>query len=172
MLAKLFVTLTDRSPGMRRWLWQRWYQFLARYQEGQWTFMNYGFADSAELQLRPEDQPDRYCAQLYHKVATAVPLSGKEVIEVGCGRGGGASFVARYLRPRSMLAIDYSARAIGLCQSRHHVDTLKFAVGDAEKLPVPKASADVVIGPVIMIDGGAAEPTSRPPSRLRVRLLC
>lgn len=145
MLAKLFVTLAERSPGMRRWLWQRWYQFLARYRVGEWTFMNYGFADSAGLELKPEDEDDRYCAQLYHVVANAVPVAGKDLLEVGSGRGGGAAFVARYLQPASMTGIDYSARAVGFCQARHLAKNLSFKAGDAEALPVRDASMDAVL---------------------------
>lgn len=145
MLARLFVTLTDRSPGMRRWLWQRWYQFLARYRVGEWTFMNYGFADSAALELEPEDEDDRYCAQLYHAVASAVPLVDKNLLEVGSGRGGGAAFIVRYLAPADMLGVDYSARAVAFCEKRHHVDNLRFQAGDAENLPVADASVDAVL---------------------------
>lgn len=145
MLARLFVTLTDRSPGMRRWLWQRWYQFLARYRVGEWTFMNYGFADSVKLELEPEDESNRYCAQLYHAVASAVPLAGKGVLEVGSGRGGGAAFVARYLKPATMLGVDYSPRAVNFSQARHKVENLSFTPGDAEALPVADASMHAVL---------------------------
>jgi ubiquinone/menaquinone biosynthesis C-methylase UbiE len=145
MLARIFVTLTDRSPGMRRWLWQRWYQFLARYRVGEWTFMNYGFAGSPALGLEPEDEEDRYCAQLYHTVASAVPLADKDVLEVGSGRGGGAAFVARYFKPTSMLGVDYSARAVTFCRKRHSAEKLRFEAGDAENLPVPNGSVDAVL---------------------------
>ena len=37
-------------------------------------------------------------SQLYHYVAAAVDLDGKKVLEVGSGRGGSASYVARVLQ--------------------------------------------------------------------------
>ena len=37
-------------------------------------------------------------SQLYHYVAAAVDLDGEKVLEVGSGRGGGASYVARLLQ--------------------------------------------------------------------------
>lgn len=55
--------------------------------------MNYGFValepDVSELDLAEEDENDRYFLQLYNHVATAVDLKGKQVLEVGSGRGGG-----------------------------------------------------------------------------------
>ena len=63
--------------------------------------MNYGWASldptASALTLRPEDEPNRYCIQLYHRVASVVDLCGSDVLEVGCGRGRGASYVMRYL---------------------------------------------------------------------------
>jgi SAM-dependent methyltransferase len=113
------------------------------------TFMNFGYAtDGAEpraLALDGSDQADGYYIQLYHRVAGAVDLQGKDVLEVGSGRGGGASFVTRYLKPRSMTGVDYAASAIAFCRRRHHLAGLSFVRGDAEKLPLPDSSFDVVV---------------------------
>src|SRR5438128_1941354 len=96
MLARIFVFLCRFAP-LKRMLWRSWYNFLARsYREGDWTFMNYGYvppAATSPLALHPEDEPDRYCIQLYHFVASQADLIDKAVLEVGSGRGGGASFV-------------------------------------------------------------------------------
>ena len=42
------------------------------------------------LPLEPEDEQNRYGIQLYHRTATQADLSGKKVLEVSCGHGGGA----------------------------------------------------------------------------------
>ena len=110
--------------------------------------MNYGFvpAGGVRLALEPLDERDRLCIQLYHRVASAADLVGRDVLEVGSGRGGGASFVARYHRPHQLAAVDFSSQAVALCQRRHDaVANLQFAVGDAEKLPFPDAQFDAVI---------------------------
>ena len=62
--------------------------------------MNYDYAelDGSELDLHDHPEKDRYFIQLYHYVAAAVELNGKKVLEVGSGRGGGASYVARVLQ--------------------------------------------------------------------------
>jgi ubiquinone/menaquinone biosynthesis C-methylase UbiE len=148
MLARTF-SVAYRIPRVKRLLWRAWYQFLARrYQDRRWTFMNYGYRPphgTSPLALAPEDEPDRSCIQLYHLVTEAVDLTGREVLEVGSGRGGGASFVARYLRPRRMVGVDLSPKAVALCRARHAVPELSFEVGDAEHLGFAAASFDAVV---------------------------
>jgi SAM-dependent methyltransferase len=141
------VSLVGRSPTGKRLLWRAWYQFLAgRYRDPRWTFMNYGYRSAeAGPRLDAADEPDRSCIQLYDAVAGAVPLAGREVLEVGCGRGGGASYVARYLEPRRMVGVDLSPRAVALCRARFEVPGLSFEPGDAERLPFGDASFDVVL---------------------------
>jgi len=72
--------------------------------------------------------------QLYEAVVAGVDLSGKDVLEVGSGRGGGASFVTRYLSPATMHGIDFSRRAVELSHQRHSSDGLNFHHGNAESL--------------------------------------
>jgi SAM-dependent methyltransferase len=84
--------------------------------------------------------------QLYERVAGATKLGDATVLEIGSGRGGGASYVARYRQPRSMLGVDYSREAVLFCESRHAgVSNLDFDFGDAENLPLPNAAFDAVI---------------------------
>src|SRR3974390_2776884 len=112
------------------------------------AFLNYGYAPldagAAKLRLDPDDEPDRFSIQLYARVAGARDLRGKNVIEIGCGRGGGTSFIARYLHPASVTGVDLSARAIRYCRRRHRTDRLKFQQGDAEHLRFPSGSFDAV----------------------------
>lgn len=127
-----------------------WYQYLSALdRDASVTFMNYGYAplnsQAREIELRPEDQPNRYCIQLYQRVSEAVELRGKNLLEVGSGRGGGASFVARYRQPRSMTGVDFSSKAIAFCRNHYRVEGLSFLHGDAERLPLPADSFDAVI---------------------------
>lgn len=150
MIAKLFRTVIRKSPFFRRVLWKVSYNYLARnYNHGFWNFMNYGFAttvpNAVPLALQEIDEADRYCIQLYHEVAGAVPLTGLNVLEVGCGRGGGASYVARYLKPKTMTGVDFSEKAIQFCRNRHKVECLTFVEGDAENLSFPDGQFDDVI---------------------------
>jgi SAM-dependent methyltransferase len=150
LISKLFVKLCE-IPWARRALWKTWYQFLAgRFPVDGWTFMNYGYqpTDAAlpRLDLLEADEPDRYSIQLYHRVATnAGTIEGKDVLEVGSGRGGGASYVNRYLKPRKIVGADFSKHAIDLANARLGGNGLTYVEGDAEKLPFDAGSFDVVL---------------------------
>jgi ubiquinone/menaquinone biosynthesis C-methylase UbiE len=111
--------------------------------------MNYGYASTdaaaAGPYLDPSDEANRHSIQLYHFVTHTVNLRGARVLEVGCGRGGGCSYLARYREPVAVLGIDFSAKAIAFCNRVHRVPCLTFRQGDAEALPCNAASFDVVI---------------------------
>jgi SAM-dependent methyltransferase len=144
------VSLASRFPGSKRLLWRGWYGFLAgRYRQAGWTFMNYGYrapgAGAATRALEAADEADRSFIQLYDAVASAVSLEGREVLEVGCGRGGGAAFVTRYHRPRRLVGVDVAPRAVALCRARFALPALSFEVGDAERLPFAAATFDAVL---------------------------
>jgi len=148
MLLTRFVSLLSGTARGKRLLWRGWYQFLAvRYRDPQWTFMNYGYRspEAAEPPLPPADEPDRSCIQLYDVVARGASLAGRELLEVGCGRGGGAAYVARALGPRRVVAVDLSPAAIALCRRRFRQPNLAFEVGDAERLPFGDGSFDAVL---------------------------
>jgi len=154
MLTRLAVFLLESSPALRRILWRWWYGKLARrFTADEWTFMNYGFLARpagepglSAVPLAPEDEPDRLCIQLYHRVASAASLAGARVLEVGSGRGGGASYLARYHRPAQYTGADFSPQAVAWSRRRHAaVPHLDFTVGDAEHLPFPDARFDAVI---------------------------
>jgi len=149
MLVARVFSVAYRMPPVKRLLWRGWYDFLSRrYRDRQWTFMNYGHRPArgtAALTLTPEEEPDRSCIELYHLVASAVDLTGREVLEVGSGRGGGASFVARNLRPSRVVGVDVSPQAVAFCRARHAAPGLSFEVGNAEQLGFAAASFDAIL---------------------------
>jgi ubiquinone/menaquinone biosynthesis C-methylase UbiE len=132
-----------------------WYTTISNLdRDGKVEFLNYGWADldsaGEPLPLDPDDEPNRCCIQLYHHVASARDPTGLDVLEVGCGRGGGAWYVKRYLNPRSVTALDRTANAIAFCRAHYQgaadaPASLRFVQGDAEALPFGAASFDAVI---------------------------
>jgi ubiquinone/menaquinone biosynthesis C-methylase UbiE len=143
MLAKI-------SRNSASLMWRLWYPFLTRLSiNSPVNFLNYGYADNGLRENLPplmeQDESDRPCIQLYHRVVSVVDLHGLDVLEVSCGHGGGAAYVTRYMRPKSMHAVDRNARAIELCKRRHRVDGLKFSRGNALALGFPGSSFDAVI---------------------------
>lgn len=109
------------------------------------SFMNYGYAPlSAELLSSTE--PEKYCLQLYRNLVGATDLRGKRVVEVSCGRGGGAAHVALSYSPASYLGIDISENNLALASKRFPgVRNLAFQQGNAEALPLEDASTDVLL---------------------------
>ncbi len=150
MVGQLFSSVAARSPGFRRNGWQWVYQFLATTyaNSAAWTFMNYGYEPVDPITrplLAADDEANRYFIQLYHYVTTAVDLTGLDLLEVGSGRGGGAAYIKRYLKPKTMTGLDFSPGASRFCQERHQVDGLTFITGDAEALPFADQTFDAVI---------------------------
>lgn len=133
---------------IRKAIWQLWYPFLTRrLRSEQVLFLNYAFetVPPVGLTLDPADEPNRACIQLYHHVASQVDLRGKDVLEVSCGHGGGASWLTRTMQPASYTGLDLNPTGIRFCQQRHQVPGLAFVQGDAQHLPCPDQSLDAVI---------------------------
>ena len=72
-------------------------------------------------------------------------MLNKEVLEVGSGRGGGASYISRYYKPKSYTGLDISGSIIDFCNQYYNVEGLSFKKGIAEKLPFEAASFDAVV---------------------------
>src|SRR5215470_5793723 len=151
MVADAFLWILNRTPALRRALWRVFFDLLASrfHNVGWWTLMNYGYAEaggtSRSFDLQPQDEAERYPIALYRHVATLAPLVGRDVLEVGSGRGGGASYVARYLKPRRMVGLDLSGQAVAFSNRQHVTSNLHFQKGDAERLPFADDSFDSVI---------------------------
>jgi SAM-dependent methyltransferase len=111
------------------------------------VFFNFGYEEDPPmaLPLATSDEPNRFGIQLYHRTATQVDLTGKTVLEVSCGAGGGASYITRTLRPASYTGLDLNPASIDLCRKRHKLPGLDFVQGDAQDLPFADETFDAVI---------------------------
>jgi ubiquinone/menaquinone biosynthesis C-methylase UbiE len=133
---------------IRKAIWQLWYPFLTRRLHGEGVlFLNYAYEEEPAMgiKLPPDDEENRACIQLYHHVAAQVELRGKKVLEVSCGHGGGASYLARTFQPQHYTGLDLNPSGIRFCQKRHQIDGLNFLPGDAESLPFEPNTFDAVI---------------------------
>jgi len=134
--------------AVRRGIWKLWYPFLTRrLRDDEVLFLNYAFETDPPLALplAPTDEPHRACIQLYHHVAAQADLRDREVLEVSCGHGGGASYLTRTFRPRRYTGLDLNPRGVAFCRQRHAVDGLTFVQGDAEALPFAAGTFDAVV---------------------------
>ena len=108
--------------------------------------MNYGYYnEELVITLDKDDELERYPIQLYHQLCIQVELKDKVIVEVGCGRGGGANFIARYHKPKLITGVDLSPNAVSLCNKSYNLENLNFLVGDSAKLPFKDNSVDIIL---------------------------
>jgi SAM-dependent methyltransferase len=116
------------TPRLKRDLWKLFYELASRRRRLPRTaLMNYGYAFPDD---RRTDDPDRFGRQLYEKVSAAGDLSGRDVLDIGCGRGGGTAFVFERFRPRTMTGLDLASSAIARCRAENGRPGLTFVAGD------------------------------------------
>ncbi len=149
-MQKIVEKYCEMPSVIRRPLWRIWHNLLLKFdKKREVVFMNYGYENlngDPKLHLNDHDEHDRYCIQLYHQVANQVDLTGKDVLEVGSGRGGGGSYITRYLKPQKYVGMDISGGVVDFCNSKHkEVEGLSFVKGIAENPPFPNESFDAVV---------------------------
>ena len=153
MTSRLFSNVLDvatlgRFPRTQKWVWRRIYNMLSRFWgDKDWRFMNYGYVpDGAPFALKAEDEAERAFIGLYQQAVEGLAVEGARVLEIGSGRGGGSRYIARYFAPASVTGLDYSPETVRRAK-KLNADTpaLSFVQGDAENLPFPDASFDIVV---------------------------
>ena len=85
------------------------------------------------------EQIDRMCQRYYW---AGNHCHGKDVLEVACGTGQGAGYLAGLAR--SYRAGDYSEKILGIARA-HYGDRIEFQQLDAQQLPFENGSFDIVI---------------------------
>jgi fatty-acid O-methyltransferase len=125
-----------------------YYRAMARLLPDQrFVFMNHGFCDGTDAggSLRDEDQLWRYSIQLVRHLLAGLDLRGRRVLDVGCGRGGASSYIARYHQPAQVVALDLCAEAVHLCARTHRLEGPAFLCAHAQRLPLASGAFDVVL---------------------------
>lgn len=150
-ISRFFFWLVNSFPAVRRSAYGALFDLIAAVTPKltSITMMNYGFADlddrASPIELEPSEEPERYSLQLYDRVAGAANLRGLDVLDVSCGRGGGALYILRHLGARHVTGLDFCKKAIGFCRRTHRERGLTFIHGDAEALPFADERFDVVV---------------------------
>jgi fatty-acid O-methyltransferase len=147
------MAISDRMARTVLWKLNRsidksMYGYLSRRADDDVIFLNCAYEQNPPMAipLDPGDEPYRYPIQLYHATATQNGvLTEKQILEVGCGHGGGASYLTRTFKPASYIGLDLNTAGITFCRHRHQLPGLEFIQGHAENLPVPPESFDAVI---------------------------
>ncbi|MCG1054758.1 class I SAM-dependent methyltransferase [Mycetohabitans sp. B5] len=126
----------------------QWYDMMTRmFPDGRLTFLNYGYLDECSNfdWLEEEDIEQKCSANLIRTILGDADLRGKKVLEVGSGRGGNCSYLARYAGAASVTGLDFCPAHIEFCKQVHHLDGLSFIGGDATALPFADEEFDVVV---------------------------
>jgi len=145
--------LTNRWATMvnPKWLYQLKYSLKAAlFSEPWFTCMNMGYAPTdgtgpCFLDVNGEPEIMRFSLQLYDFVGRQRRLAGRDVLEVGCGRGGGAAWLAGRYGPRSYTAVDWCHANVAFCARTHGHPGLRFMQSDAEQLPLDDEQVDIVV---------------------------
>jgi SAM-dependent methyltransferase len=113
----------------------------------EFLFMNYGYAEKDPRRcrwIRPEDKPYRHHLSLVRRVLHGVRLAGRDVLEIGSGRGGNCYYLRRYTKAKTVVGLDLCEANVRLCRCRRF-EGVHFVCGDALRLPFPESSFDVVL---------------------------
>ncbi|MBO6920398.1 MAG: class I SAM-dependent methyltransferase [Rhizobiaceae bacterium] len=150
LFSAILASATKGSfPATRKWVWRQIYNLMSAFwNDSDWRFMNYGYMpnDTPQFFLELEDEKDRAFIGLYQQAVDGLDLDGKRVLEVGCGRGGGASYISRYYAPKEMVGIDYSPKTVQIAKKLNKVgNDLVFQIGDAENLPFENDAFDIIL---------------------------
>lgn len=127
--------------------WEAWYTYVSQKDKNnELTFLNYGFQGEKNLNNVTEEK-NRYSTQLYDFIVSSIPgdIGGRKVLEVGCGRGGGAFFLTKSYNPMSFIGMDLCKEAINFCKDNHHDSRLSFLHGDAQNIPLEDNNKDILI---------------------------
>lgn len=108
-------------------------------------FLNLGFEGDDAPELQEEDLGNASFINLYHEITREVDLANKSVLEVGCGRGGGAYYMAKYRQAAQVKGIDLSTVNITICNEQNQFPHVSFSEADATNFSFEDEQFDVII---------------------------
>jgi ubiquinone/menaquinone biosynthesis C-methylase UbiE len=137
----------EKRNSVREYLFTIWYGIVSRVdKKAEVQFMNYGYSSpDLTVSLKGNHEHNRYPIQLYHQIAAKATLQGKDIVEVGSGRGGGLAYLMDNFSPRSAVGIDLNPVAINFCNEHYKTPGLSFTQANAEKLPFEDNSQDIIL---------------------------
>ncbi len=139
-----------RIPKLRVRLWKLAYELFPKLlPDANWWFMNYGYepsdAERKEFGTLDESQFQWRSRAMYHYLAARSNPAGKDLIEVGSGRGGGLRHVATTMAPKSATGLDFARSAIDFSHRNHQGIPVTYLEGDSMNMPFEDLSFDLVL---------------------------
>lgn len=109
-------------------------------------FMNYGIYTDP-VHPAAVDHPQPLMANMYCRLLDGTNITGKRVLEIGSGNGGGASVLYNHHKPAMYVGLDAPSHVApsNARFSQFGASSLVFVDGDPCKIPFPDDSFDVVV---------------------------
>lgn len=158
LFQRIFDVICRAKPELQNVIGNRyvghkiWNQIVyenARHMFGELAFMNLGYASDDDtvtaMEVRGEREPYHFSIQLYRRSVNDVGLRGRDVLEIGCGTGGGSEYLMRNFSPRCVVGVDILEGNIRTFHSRPGQDRMVYVVGHAEETPFAGESFDVIV---------------------------
>ncbi|MGE0089272.1 MAG: class I SAM-dependent methyltransferase [Bacteroidales bacterium] len=132
--------------NLREKIFRIWYWYVNKIDKNaEILFMNFGYHEKAQqISMNEKNEPNRYSVQLYHQLTSTAEIKNKDIVEIGCGRGGGLSYITENFSPASAIGIDLDKQAVSFCNEHYTSDGLSFLQEDAQKLCLADNCCDLV----------------------------
>jgi len=105
-------------------------------------FMNHGYYPPSSL-IKKEDEDFKNQISLYLSLFDNLNFKNKNILEIGCGRGGGIKALNKYFNFNEIHACDLNEKNIEYCNNNN--TDIKFKVSDAQNLNYPNNYFDIII---------------------------
>ena len=105
-----------------------------------YDFMNHGYDPVSNL--LDKDFIMKREASLYLKLLENIDTNNKNILDVGCGRGGGVALYKKYFNFKNVYGCDITDVNIDYAKSKHK--DINFKVANAENLTYDKNTFDII----------------------------
>ena len=107
------------------------------------SFMNHGYYPPHDF-IKKQDINFKNQASLYLSLFNNLDANNKDILEIGCGRGGGIQELSKYFSFNKTYACDLNKKNIEYCV-KNNKNNVNFKVSNAENLDYSDNMFDVVI---------------------------
>jgi SAM-dependent methyltransferase len=137
-----------KSKAGRRIFYDGLNRYLERLSTGDGIIhLNYGYvSDSSSSRALIHERDGNTSTDLVLEVIGDCDLNQRDVIDIGCGRGGTVCTILEFWPGvRTITGVDLSAEAISFCSKACARKNAFFVVGDSEHIPLKSTAADAII---------------------------
>jgi len=148
-----FETDDPSKPESVKAMFRRFYNNVSKQLDsgpfGEFSyFLNYGYVPNLSPTESAIHLPSHYLnknsVRLVLELVGKDSIDGRRVLDIGCGRGGTVHVLSTFFKPASVTGLDLSTEAIAFCRRVHKETNVYFQEGDAEALPFPPETVDLV----------------------------